>query len=89
REGDGARPGTTVLALEDVEVLAARPVPADAADAATGGGTRVAASLRVRVRDAVYLAAAQAFARDVRLLVRAPGDRIAGRTGFSVGERLR
>jgi len=87
REGDGARAGRTVLALEDVEVLASRPAPRDAAD--PGGGARVVASLRVRMRDAVYLAAAQAFARDLRLLVRAPGDRTAGGAGFSVDQRLR
>jgi pilus assembly protein CpaB len=86
REGDGTRAGTTVLALEDVEVLAARPARADPAGS---GGPRVVAALRVRVRDAVYLAAAQAFARDVRLLVRAPGDRAAGRAGMTVDERLR
>jgi pilus assembly protein CpaB len=89
REGDGTRAGTTVLALEDVEVLAARPAARGAAEPTTGGGARVVASLRVRIRDAVYLAAAQAFARDVRLLVRAPGDRAAGRAGLSVDERLR
>lgn len=89
REGDGTRAGTTVLALEDVEVLEARRAPHDAADVNAAGGPRVAASLRVRVRDAVYLAAAQAFARDVRLLVRAPGDRALGRTGLAADERLR
>lgn len=88
REGDGTRAGATALALQDVEVLAARRAPADAADASPAGA-RVAASLRVTVRDAVYLAAAQAFARDVRLLVRAPGDRLANRTGLTVDEQLR
>ena len=67
----GARAGTE-LALEDVEVLAVRPAPD------TGGGSqgapRVAATLRVSVRQAVYLAAAEAFAREVRLLPRATGD---------------
>ncbi len=43
----------------------------------------------MRVRDAVYLAAAQAFASDVRLLARAPGDRAARDAGLTVGERLR
>ena len=33
------------------------------------------ATLRVTVAQAVYLAAAQSFAQDVRLLARAPGDR--------------
>ena len=67
----------TQLALEDVEVLAARPAPsADREDAAA----RVAATLRVTVRQAVFLAAAAAFAHEVRLLARAPGDdRHAGR----------
>jgi pilus assembly protein CpaB len=42
----------------------------------------------VSVRDAVYLAAAQAFAREIRLLPRAAGDR--RRTGgMVVGEQLR
>jgi len=58
----------TRLALEDVEVLAARSATED-------GKPRVAATLRVTVAQAVYLAAAQSFARDVRLLARAPGDR--------------
>jgi len=81
--GDGGA-GATELALEDVEVLAARAAPA----AGRGDeGPRVAATLRVTVRQAVYLAAAQAFARDVRLLARAPGDR--RRTGgVSVGDTL-
>ena len=35
----------------------------------------VAATLRVTVRQAVYLAAAGSFAREIRLLARAPGDR--------------
>ena len=90
REGDGTQAGTTTLALQDVEVLDAHAVPAGDGDAQSpsGGGARVAASLRVRVRDAVYLAAAQAFARDIRLLVRSPGDR--GRdAGLAFDERLR
>jgi pilus assembly protein CpaB len=71
--GDG--PGSAELALEDVDVLVARPAGRGEA------GPRVAATLRVTVRQAVYLAAAQAFAREIRLLARAPGDhRIARRT---------
>jgi pilus assembly protein CpaB len=65
--GDGG-PGSTELALEDVEVLAARPGPRDES------GPKIAATLRVTVRQAVYLAAAGAFAREIRLLARAPGD---------------
>jgi pilus assembly protein CpaB len=62
------------LALEDVEVLAAGPVRAEARE---GAGPQVAATLRVTVVQAVYLAAASAYASEIRLLVRAPGDRAA------------
>ncbi|HEX4806621.1 MAG TPA: hypothetical protein VFU94_12035, partial [Conexibacter sp.] len=89
RPGDGSRAGTTVLALQDAEVLAARAAPADAGGDVAAPGARVVAELRVRVRDAVYLAAAQAFASDVRLLVRAPGDRATRDAGLTVDERLR
>jgi len=85
RDGDGGPSAGTELALEDVEVLAARPAAAGARD---DGGKRVAATLRVTVRDAVYLAAAQSFAREVRLLPRAAGDR--ERSGrLSIGPELR
>ncbi len=78
--------GVTVLALEDVEVLDAAPVAAEevrGADAAPGD--RVAASLLVTLRQAVYLAAAQDFARELRLLPRADGDRRRGRAGLRMG----
>jgi pilus assembly protein CpaB len=79
------RDGGAELALEDVEVLATRAAPPGARDEA---GERVAATLRVSVRDAVYLAAAQAFARELRLLPRAAGD--DGRSGpIMVDEGLR
>ncbi len=52
-------------------------------------GARVLATLRVSVRQAVYLAAAQSFARELRLLVRAPGDAVRDSSGYAVGERLR
>ena len=64
--------GETELALEDVEVLAARPLAAGTREDAQ---RRVAATLRVSATQAVYLAAAGAFARDIRLLARSPGDR--------------
>lgn len=64
--------GATRVALEDVEVLAARPA---ASDPEEDKHAKVSATLRVTAAQAVYLAAAQSFARDVRLLVRAPGDR--------------
>ena len=78
READGDAPGRTTLALEDVELLEARPAEAE----------RVAASLRVTVRQAVYLAAAQAFAHDIRLLPRPPGERRAGASGLTITDRL-
>jgi pilus assembly protein CpaB len=53
------------LALENVEVLASR----------AGEDRKIAATLRVTPAQAVYLTAAQSFASDIRLLVRAPGDR--------------
>ena len=74
RERGSGAAGATTLALEDVEVLAARAAPGR-----DGGVPQVAATLRVTVRQAVYLAAAGAFAREIRLLPRAPGDhRLAG-----------
>ncbi len=72
--GDGAG-GRTVLALQDVEVLAVAPLTEARTD---DGASRVAASLRVTLRQAVYLAAAQGFARELRLLPRAPNDRRRG-----------
>ena len=47
------------------------------------GGNAVA-TLRVPVKQAVFLTAATSFGRDARLLVRSPGDRApAGRIGFA------
>jgi pilus assembly protein CpaB len=54
----------TQLALQDVEVLATAPAPEH----------HIAATLRVTIHQAVELAAAGAFAREIRLLARAPGD---------------
>jgi len=83
--GDGG--GATTVALEDAEVLAARAAPA--ADGGDAAGARVAVSLRVTLRQAVYLAAAQSFARELRLLPRAAGDRRHGLAGTTVGSDLR
>ena len=76
------RGGHTTLALQDVEVLDAHG--ATSAD----GHARVEASLRVTLRQAVYLAAAQAFARELRLLPRAAGDRRHLAEPMSVREGL-
>jgi len=87
REAAGGSAGSTTLALEDVEVLGASRAPA------SGSGPdadlpRVALDLRVSLRQAVYLAAAQSFAREVRVLPRAPGDRRRGAQGLRVGGAL-
>jgi pilus assembly protein CpaB len=67
--------GRTFVALEDVEVVFARP--ARAADGADADGTPAdtVATLRVDARAAVFLTAAQNFARELRLLTRPAGDR--------------
>jgi pilus assembly protein CpaB len=79
--------GRTFLALENVELLAlggAGATPERSTDASGGGAASAAtatATLRVTLRQAVYLTAAQNFAREVRLLPRPAGDR--GRVGRS------
>jgi pilus assembly protein CpaB len=82
RGGGAGAGGRSYLALQDVELLGAR-----AADGASGGGGGASASdgaaarassvatLRVTLRQAVFLTAAQSFAREIRLLVRAPNDK--------------
>ncbi|MEA2151082.1 MAG: pilus assembly protein CpaB [Solirubrobacteraceae bacterium] len=81
--------GQAVLALEDVRVVDVAPAGAGATPAhGAAAGVRVAASLRVTLRQAVYLAAAQDFARELRLLPRADGDRERGRTGLRAGAAL-
>lgn len=67
--------GRTFVALENVELVAARP--ARAADGADADGTPAdtVATLRVGARAAVFLTTAQNFAREVRLLARPEGDR--------------
>lgn len=86
REG----PGRSFLALEDVELVGLRGGPeTDVGPDRDGEGTVAAtavARLRVTLRQAVYLTAAQNFAREVRLLPRPAGDsRRAGRTVVGAG----
>ncbi len=89
REASGGDAGgATTLALEDVEVLAARGAPVESGAAAGAGLPRVALDLRVSVRQAVYLAAAQSFSRELRVLPRATGDRRRGAQGLRVDGRL-
>jgi pilus assembly protein CpaB len=79
--------GATTVALQDAEVLAASRA-GDAGDRGGDGGPRVAVSLRVTLRQAVYLAAAQSFARELRVLPRASGDRRRQAGGLRVGAGL-
>jgi pilus assembly protein CpaB len=68
--------GRTSLAMQDVQLLAARQGTGQDSD-------KLIATLRVTVRQAVYLTAAQNFAQEVRLLPRPTGDRgAAGRLSF-------
>ena len=76
----GAGGGRTFVALADVELMALR---ADAAGGYTDGDTEgtapsALATLRVTLRQAVYLTAADNFGREIRLLARPPGDRTGG-----------
>jgi pilus assembly protein CpaB len=61
----------------------------DAGGAATDGslsGPTALATLRVSLRQAVYLTAADNFAREIRLLARPPGDRSAAGAAVSQGQ---
>jgi pilus assembly protein CpaB len=71
--------GRTSLALQDVQLLAVRAGTGQQAD-------HLIATLRVTVRQAVYLTAAQNFAQEVRLLPRPAGDR-GGLDKLSIGGR--
>ena len=62
------------VAADDAELLSLR----------AGDGGRTVATLRVSVKQAVFLTAATSFGRDARLLVRSPGDRRpAGQIGYA------
>jgi pilus assembly protein CpaB len=74
--------GRTFVALENVELVAARPAGRNESADADGTPADTVATLRVGARAAVFLTAAQNFAREVRLLARPLGDR--GRVGRSV-----
>jgi pilus assembly protein CpaB len=75
--GGGA--GRTVVALESVELLGLRDTAGGAAsgDAPEGaaGAADARATLRVTLRQAAYLTAAENFASEVRLLLRPVGER--------------
>jgi pilus assembly protein CpaB len=74
RGGDGR----TELALEDAELLALRPgAPGGSAGGEGDAGTRATAiaTLRVTLRQAIFLTQAENFAREVRLLARPARER--------------
>jgi pilus assembly protein CpaB len=75
--GSGAGGGRTYVALQDVELLGARPAEAAGAGDGPAAHATTTATLRVTLRQAVFLTAAQSFAREIRLLARPPGDRRA------------
>ena len=75
--GDGGH-GRSYLALEDVELAAVRAGGGEgtghgASDGAAARANAVA-GLRVGVRQAVFLTAAESFARELRLLLRPPSE---------------
>ncbi|MEV4423344.1 RcpC/CpaB family pilus assembly protein [Patulibacter sp. NPDC049589] len=78
--------GSTRLALEDAEVLTVGDAPSDGGD---GGGGRIAVALRVSVKQAVYLAAAQNFASELRVLPRSPDDSRRGAAGTTARSSLK
>ena len=84
--GPGARVDV-VVTTEPRNGAARAFVAADAAELLAlrrGDGGHAIATLRVPVKQAVFLTAATSFGRDARLLVRSPGDRApAGRIGFA------
>jgi pilus assembly protein CpaB len=94
----GAGGGRTLMALAGAELLGLAPPSGGgtAGDAAAGdagagaepggGGPTALATLRVTLRQAVYLTAADNFAREVRLLARPPGDRSAAGATVSQGQ---
>jgi pilus assembly protein CpaB len=68
----GAAGGRTLMALAGAELLR---LEASAAPEPGAGGPTALATLRVTLRQAVYLTAADNFAREIRLLARPAGDR--------------
>ena len=87
----GGTGGRSFVALADVELLALRDDSAASAyggadDEAPRGAPSALATLRVTLRQAVYLTAADNFGREIRLLVRPPGDRSTTGADVSAGE---
>lgn len=90
----GAGGGRTLMALAGAELLrldagAGEAALAEGSEAAGGtgvGGPTALATLRVSLRQAVYLTAADNFAGEIRLLARPPGDRSPAGAEVSQGQ---
>jgi pilus assembly protein CpaB len=85
----GAEGGRTVMALAGAELLwlgatAGGSYAEGGGAAEASSGPTALATLRVTVGQAIYLTAADNFAREIRLLARPPGDR--SRAGDSVSQ---
>ena len=86
----GAAGGRTTMALAGAELLrveagaAATYDGVDAADGPTAAGPTALATLRVSVEEAIYLTAADNFAREIRLMPRPRGDH--SRAGGTVSQ---
>ena len=83
----GAGGGRTLVALAGADLLRLEPGPSEAVPpdgSGAAGGPTALATLRVTLRQAVYLTAADNFAREIRLLARPPGDH--SRPGAAVSQ---
>ncbi len=84
----GAGGGRTLVALVGAELLRLEPGPGGAVppDGTGAAGPTALATLRVTLRQAVYLTAADNFAREIRLLARPPGDHSRAGAAVSQGQ---
>jgi pilus assembly protein CpaB len=86
----GATGGRTAVALAGVELLHLGESAVDYEDpdpaAAGSTGPTALATLRLTLRQAVYLTAADNFAREIRLLARPPGDDSRAGTAVSAAD---
>jgi pilus assembly protein CpaB len=84
----GAGGGRTLVALAGAELLRLDAAAPDAAppDGTGTGGPTALATLRVTLRQAVYLTAADNFAREIRLLARPAGDHSRAGAAVSQGQ---
>ena len=80
--------GRTLVALAGAELLRLEPGASEAvlSEAAVPSGPTAFATLRVTLRQAVYLTAADNFAREIRLLARPPGDHSVAGAAVSQGQ---